>query len=172
VTKAPFRSVLEWPSVVALRIQDAPDAQQNQYFSGVSKMIDGSSDQTGNPPSRIDKPLFAITGGFILLFCAYALFDLAGLSAMVDSAFAVSARYLGLYWQLLLMATFLIGLLLCVLPGSKTLMGGVSTPEFKTFSWGAMIMCTLLAGGGVFWAAGEPIALCTTRFHADCWRHH
>lgn len=121
-------------------------------------MSDSSSGQTGSPPSRIDKPLFAITGGFILLFCAYALFDLAGLSAMVDSAFAVSARYLGLYWQILLMATFLIGLFLCVLPGSKTLMGGVSNPEFKTFSWGAMIMCTLLAGGGVFWAAGEPIA--------------
>ncbi|WP_425041117.1 BCCT family transporter [Primorskyibacter sp. S187A] len=31
-------------------------------------------------------------------------------------------------------------------------------PEFTTFSWAAMIMCTLLAGGGVFWAAGEPIA--------------
>ncbi len=37
-------------------------------------------------------------------------------------------------------------------------MGGLSVPEFTTFQWGAMIMCTLLAGGGVFWAAGEPIA--------------
>ena len=27
-----------------------------------------------------------------------------------------------------------------------------------TFQWGSMIMCTLLAGGGVFWAAGEPMA--------------
>lgn len=108
--------------------------------------------------SMIDKMLFVITGGFIALFCAYALFDIDGLSALVDTSFNFSARYFGLYWQILLLATFLIGLLLCVLPGSKTVMGGLATPEFKTFSWGAMIMCTLLAGGGVFWAAGEPIA--------------
>lgn len=110
--------------------------------------------QTG----RIDKPLFAITGGFILLFCVYALVDIEGLSALVDTAFAFSARYFGFYWQLLLLTTFLIGLLICVLPGSRTIMGGLKSPEFKMFSWCSMIMCTLLAGGGVFWAAGEPIA--------------
>jgi glycine betaine transporter len=107
---------------------------------------------------RIDKPLFAITGGFIALFCVYALFDIAGLSSLVDTAFNFSARYFGLYWQILLLATFLISLLLCVLPGSRTVMGGLEVPEFKLFSWVSMIMCTLLAGGGVFWAAGEPIA--------------
>ena len=37
-------------------------------------------------------------------------------------------------------------------------MGGLAAPEFTMFQWGSMIMCTLLAGGGVFWAAGEPIA--------------
>jgi glycine betaine transporter len=120
-----------------------------------------SKDNTQNMgilSGRIDKPLFAVTGGFILLFCAYALFDIEGLSSLVDGAFGFSARYFGLYWQFLLLATFLIGLLLCILPGSKTVMGGLAVPEFKMFSWGAMIMCTLLAGGGVFWAAGEPIA--------------
>lgn len=55
-------------------------------------------------------------------------------------------------------ATFFIGLLLCVLPGGKAKMGGLETPEFDAFKWGSMIMCTLLAGGGVFWAAGEPMA--------------
>ena len=74
---------------------------------------------------RIDKPLFAVTGGFIALFCAYAMIDLDGLSALVDGAFAVSARYFGLYWQVLLLATFLIGLVLCVLPGGRAVMGGL-----------------------------------------------
>ena len=37
-------------------------------------------------------------------------------------------------------------------------MGNLAAPEFSVFQWGSMIMCTLLAGGGVFWAAGEPIA--------------
>jgi len=106
----------------------------------------------------LDKPLFAVTGGFILIFCAYALIDIEGLSALVDLGFGVSAQYFGLYWQVLLLATFLIGILICFLPGSRTVMGNLAKPEFTAFQWGSMIMCTLLAGGGVFWAAGEPIA--------------
>ena len=31
-------------------------------------------------------------------------------------------------------------------------------PELSTFKWVSIIICTLLAGGGVFWAAAEPIA--------------
>ncbi len=108
--------------------------------------------------THINMPLFFITGGFILAFCALALIDLEVLSAVVDWGFALSARLFGLYWQLLLLATFLIGLVLCVLPGAKAKMGGLDTPEFTHFQWGSMIMCTLLAGGGVFWAAGEPMA--------------
>lgn len=107
---------------------------------------------------RVDKPLFAVTGGFILLFCAMALFSIDTLSAMVDWSFDIAARYFGLYWQLLLLATFLIGLFICLLPGSRTIVGGLERPEFTGFQWASMIMCTLLAGGGVFWAAGEPIA--------------
>ena len=122
------------------------------------------TDQTQSPVAQtpsaghINKPLFAITGGFVAVFCLLALFDLEMLSAIVDSSFAFSAKYFGLYWQVLLLATFLIGLVLIVLPGSRAIMGGLARPEFSTFQWGSMIMCTLLAGGGVFWAAGEPMA--------------
>ncbi len=111
-----------------------------------------------SPDGHINVPLFAITGGFIALFCVWALVDLDGLSAAVDVGFDFSARFFGLYWQILLLATFLISLGLCVLPGSKAKLGGLETPEFSYFQWGSMIMCTLLAGGGVFWAAGEPMA--------------
>jgi choline-glycine betaine transporter len=107
---------------------------------------------------RVDKPLFAVTGGFILIFCGLALFNIDLLSAMVDWGFNFAATYFGLYWQVLLLATFVIGLVLCILPGSRTKLGNIAQPEFTTFQWGSMIMCTLLAGGGVFWAAGEPIA--------------
>ena len=108
--------------------------------------------------AHINRPLFMLTGGFIILFCVWALADLEGLSAAVDASFGFSARFFGLYWQLLLLATFLIGLLLCVLPGAGARLGGLDAPEFSLFQWGSMIMCTLLAGGGVFWAAGEPMA--------------
>ncbi|ATG45505.1 BCCT family transporter [Phaeobacter piscinae] len=117
-----------------------------------------TSMETTPQESRINKPLFLFSGGFIALFCAAALINLDGLSALVDWGFNIAATYFGLYWQILLLATFLIGLLLCVLPGGRAILGGLATPEFTTFQWGSMIMCTLLAGGGVFWAAGEPIA--------------
>ena len=109
-------------------------------------------------PVHINKPLFAITGGFIAVFCALALFDLDRLSSLVDAGFVFSARYFGLYWQVLLLATFLISLVLIVLPGGRAVLGRLDRPEFTLFQWGSMIMCTLLAGGGVFWAAGEPMA--------------
>ena len=117
-----------------------------------------TTNETPVQKSGINKPLFLISGGFIALFCLMALIDLDTLSAMVDWGFNFSATYFGLYWQVLLLATFLIGLLLCVLPGGGAIMGALAKPEFTTFQWGSMIMCTLLAGGGVFWAAGEPIA--------------
>ncbi|SCZ61565.1 Choline-glycine betaine transporter [Epibacterium ulvae] len=116
------------------------------------------TDQTLTQERRVQKPLFYISGGFIALFGILALVSIDTLNAIVDWGFKVSATYFGLYWQVLLLGTFLIGIVLCVLPGGKAIMGGLSVPEFTTFQWGAMIMCTLLAGGGVFWAAGEPIA--------------
>ena len=108
--------------------------------------------------SGVNMPIFLITGGFIILFCVMALVSLDSLSKAVDVGFAWSAKFFGLYWQLLLLATFFIGIILCFLPGSKAIMGGLEKPEFTKFQWGSMIMCTLLAGGGVFWAAGEPMA--------------
>ena len=76
---------------------------------------------------------FALSGGFIALFCLWALVDLKGLSGAVDAGFAFSARYFGLYWQLLLLGTFLISLLICVMPGAKARLGNLVKPEFTTF---------------------------------------
>lgn len=108
--------------------------------------------------SGVNLPIFLLTGGFIILFCVLALVSLDTLTAVVDAGFAFSAKYFGLYWQLLLLATFLVGLFIAALPGGKAIMGNLEKPEFTVFQWGSMIMCTLLAGGGVFWAAGEPMA--------------
>nr|WP_313790356.1 hypothetical protein [Pseudophaeobacter profundi] len=34
-----------------------------------------------------------------------------------------------------------------MLSGSRAVMGGLVRPEFSTFQWGAMIMCTQVVGG-------------------------
>lgn len=102
------------------------------------------------PPNRnrwlgtVDAPLLAISGGFILLFPLFALVDIDGLFALVDAGFAFSAKYFGLYCHILMHAIFLIGPVLCVLSGGRAVLGAMTTPEFNTFDWGAMIMCTLL----------------------------
>ena len=73
-------------------------------------MSEESMGITDQKASGVNKPLFLISGGFIAVFCLAALINLDALSAAVDWGFNVSAKYFGLYWQVLLLATFLIGL--------------------------------------------------------------
>lgn len=63
----------------------------------------------------------------------------------------------GAFWQVLLLSTFVIAILLAVSKYGKLRMGGIDKPEISMFRWIAMIMTTLLAGGGVFWSAAEPM---------------
>jgi glycine betaine transporter len=122
------------------------------------------TDETAGPAERakgfegVKLPLVALCGAFLVAFFAFALVDLTGLTKVVDSAFAWCIRVFGFYWQLFMLAYFLLALATAVLPGSTARLGGLAKPEFSTFKWMAMILCTLIASGGVFWAAGEPIA--------------
>lgn len=52
---------------------------------------------------------------------------------------------------------FLIAIGLAMTPAAKAKIGNLATPEMSTFKWLSIILCTLLAGGGVFFAAGEPV---------------
>ncbi|GGO87919.1 glycine/betaine ABC transporter [Marinobacterium nitratireducens] len=106
----------------------------------------------------VDLPVFLLSGGALVLFVIAALYDIEMVSAWVNSAFATSTKYFGAYWQVLLLLTFVIGLVLALGRTGSVVMGGVKTPEMSGFKWVAVIMCTLLAGGGVFWAAAEPMA--------------
>jgi choline/carnitine/betaine transport len=106
----------------------------------------------------IDLPVFLISGGVLALFAVMALYDINLVSAWVNSAFATSTKYFGAYWQVLLLLTFIIGLFLTIGRTGSVVLGGLKSPEMSTFQWISIIMCTLLAGGGVFWAAAEPMA--------------
>jgi len=108
--------------------------------------------------AEVDMPVFLISGGSILLFAALALYDIDMMSGWVNNAFATSTKLFGAYWQVLLLLTFIIGLFLTIGRTGSVVLGGIKTPEMTTFKWISIIMCTLLAGGGVFWAAAEPMA--------------
>lgn len=106
----------------------------------------------------LDWPIFWISGGFFLLFLVIALIDLKTLSSLIGHAFAWSTHYFGLYWQVLMVLTFAASLYIGFSRLGRVRLGGVNhTPSISTFNWMSMIMCALLAGGGAFWAAAEPM---------------
>ncbi|WP_287439719.1 BCCT family transporter, partial [Reinekea sp.] len=101
----------------------------------------------------VDMPVFLISGGALVLFALLTLYDIDMMSNWVNTSFAASTKLFGAYWQVLLLLTFVIGIFLAVSRTGGVVLGGLKTPEISTFKWISIIMCTLLAGGGVFWAA-------------------
>ncbi|MDB2384677.1 BCCT family transporter, partial [Endozoicomonas sp.] len=106
----------------------------------------------------VDLSVFFISGGVLVLFAISALYDIEQVTHVINTSFSASTMYFGAYWQILLLMTFLIGLVLAAGRTGSVVLGGLKSPEFSLFKWLSVIMCTLLAGGGVFWAAAEPIA--------------
>ncbi|MFQ3544017.1 BCCT family transporter [Halobacillus rhizosphaerae] len=109
--------------------------------------------QTGH----IDWPVFGISGGALILFVILAIFNINLVEDFVNQSFAWSAKYFGAFWQVIMLATFLVGLWLAFSKYGKIKMGGMEKPEISLYKWLSIIMATLLAGGGVFWAAAEPM---------------
>ncbi|RBP31820.1 choline-glycine betaine transporter [Marinobacter pelagius] len=108
--------------------------------------------------SRFGDPIVLfLTVGFILLFLGLSLYDIEWTASLISAGFAWTAANLGSYFQLLLLLTFLIGMGVAISPAGSAKVGNLDAPELSTFKWLSVIMCTLLAGGGVFFAAGEPI---------------
>lgn len=105
----------------------------------------------------IDWPVFGWSGGIVLAFVVAALVNIDFVSGMVNKGFGFSCKYFGAYWQVLLLLTFLISIVLACSKYGSIKLGNVDEPEMSTFRWIAIIMCTLLAGGGVFWSAAEPM---------------
>ena len=104
-----------------------------------------------------DPWVLGLSGGFIVAFLAFSILDLEQVQGLVGSGHALAAEYLGSFWQLLLLATFFTAIGVAVSPAGSAVMGDLDKPEMSTFKWVSIIMCTLLAGGGVFFAAGEPL---------------
>lgn len=107
--------------------------------------------------ANIDWWTWGISGGFVLIFVIAALINIDAVSKFVTAGFAWACDLFGAFWQVLLLATFLLSLVLAL-----TKYGAVKLtnhkPEFSTFKWICMIMTTLLAGGGVFFSASEPVS--------------
>ena len=104
-----------------------------------------------------DKVVLVLTMGFIILFLGLSLWNIELTAASIETGFAWTAKYFGSFFQTLLILTFFIALGIALSRYGKARIGARSIPEISTFRWLSMILCTLLAGGGVFFAAGEPV---------------
>ncbi|MGI9270370.1 MAG: BCCT family transporter [Woeseiaceae bacterium] len=113
-------------------------------------------------PSKITPtiswPTFVLSGGVSVLFVVAALIDLDWLSLLVSSMFRWSTRYFGAYWQVFVLLNLGIALFIALSKSGAARLGGIAEPEMSRFKWFSIILCTLLAGGGVFFAAAEPLA--------------
>lgn len=107
--------------------------------------------------SKTDWPVMFISGGLLVAFVIAAFINVEFVSKSVNESFAFAVKYFGAFWQVLLLGTFLIALFLGFSKYGKIRLGALEKPEVGYFKWIAMIMTTLLAAGGVFWAAAEPM---------------
>ncbi|WP_275287984.1 BCCT family transporter [Halomonas elongata] len=115
-------------------------------------------DTTSASPCRLGDPIvLTLSIGFILLFVGLSLYDIEMVANAIGNGFAWTARTLGAYFQLLLLITFFVAMGVAFAPAASAKIGNLDKPELSTFKWLSIIMCTLLAGGGVFFAAGEPV---------------
>ncbi|WP_110686536.1 BCCT family transporter [Salinicola aestuarinus] len=111
-----------------------------------------------NTGGRFGDPVVLIlTFGFILLFLAGSAIAPETVAGIIDVAFSWSAKTFGSLFQLLMLLTFFIALGVAFSPAGRARIGSLDRPDMSTFRWVSIILCTLLAGGGVFFAAGEPI---------------
>ncbi|MDP4557761.1 BCCT family transporter [Halomonas meridiana] len=111
-------------------------------------------------PSRFslgDPIVLVLSIGFIVAFLGLSFYDIDRVASSISAGFAWTALVLGSYFQLLLLLTFFIAIGVALTPAAKAKIGNLDAPEMSTFKWLSIILCTLLAGGGVFFAAGEPV---------------
>ncbi|SNB54398.1 Choline-glycine betaine transporter [Marinobacter sp. es.042] len=109
------------------------------------------------PLTDSDPVVLVLTIGFILLFVGASIVDSGYVADLIGAGFAWTATYLGSFFQVLLLLTFFIAIGTALSRAGAARIGGLDRPEIGRFRWLSMIMCTLLAGGGVFFAAGEPV---------------
>ncbi|WP_150467948.1 BCCT family transporter [Francisella sp. SYW-9] len=107
---------------------------------------------------QLHNPAFWLSGGFILLFIIIDLIDSQWLTKTIEICFNWCTNIFGPFWQILLFLTFFIAIFLALGRTGYIKLGKLNKPEINAFKWVSMIVCTLLAGGGVFWAAAEPVS--------------
>lgn len=127
------------------------------FMTTLSSAASGSSAAPSRWHHLGDPVVLILTMGFIIAFIGFSLAEPQWVATQIGEGFAWTAKNLGSFFQLLLLLTFFIAMGVALSQAGAARLGDLAKPEIGTFRWLAMILCTLLAGGGVFFAAGEPV---------------
>src|SRR5690625_2409587 len=107
--------------------------------------------------NKLDWTVFSVSGVFLLLIIILSFVNSTMVGNAITTLFDLSADVFGAYWQLLLLGNFFIGIALAFSKYGNVRLGNQEKPKYSYYRWVAMILTTLLASGGVFWAAAEPM---------------
>lgn len=80
-----------------------------------------------------DPVVLTLTMGFIALFVGLSIYDTALLTTLIGDGFAWTAKYLGSFFQMLLLATFFIAIGIAMTRAGGAKIGNLDTPEISTF---------------------------------------
>ena len=108
--------------------------------------------------SSLSQPPLWVGAIPLLIFLLVSAIDLALAKHFTETGKTIVSNSLGGLWQWMVVLIFLTALAIAISPVGQVRLGGVTAkPSFKFFDWCAVLICTLLAGGGVFWSAAEPL---------------
>ena len=111
-----------------------------------------------NPRPWWKQPPLWVGAGPLLAFLVLAAIDLNLAKDFTSEGKAIIGSLLGGIWQWMVALLFVVAIVIALSPVGKVRLGGNDAkPSLKMFDWCAVLICTLLAGGGVFWSAAEPL---------------
>ena len=100
-----------------------------------------------------------LIGGLpLIIFLITCLINLNSAEKITNIGRNFALSYFGSAWLLMVAGIALVAFFIGFSPlGSLKIGGPDSKPSLSFFDWCAVLICTLLAGGGVFWSAAEPL---------------
>ena len=98
-----------------------------------AEKVTSTSISTDADTLGLKNPAFWYSGGFITIFVLMAIFAEAQLATIVDVGFQWSANIFGPFWQILLLATFVIALAVGAGRTGRVILGNLPKPEMDNF---------------------------------------
>jgi glycine betaine transporter len=106
---------------------------------------------------KLDGWVIGISGFVFLLFILASLINIDMVSSALSSSLNWVTSTLGSVFSLIVFINVLVCLYLIFSKLGSIRLGKIDKPEMSTFSWVAILFCSAIAAGAVFYGPGEPL---------------